>query len=621
MKQFNKIGVTTGGYRGNRAILEQRVIEGFKQPKFEDNLLQLTPESEETQYLNTNNMTTGNYIVLPNAKDLWLNWKVTIINDSEDPVSIYYYTNDYSNLQLLKEINPANMCTFILLDNSSTDGIWTTLRTTEYTAASQVEKYTSDVLDTIEINWNQIQGAQSPLVFNLAPVLAGTAVKSIYVKTLEKFAASDSDESDDNLTLKVSIGTGSDESDEDYDDDYFIKDYDLTAAVSETNFTKDLFDEILSTSENKYICATIVGNDFSNLSAGRLQITIERAKLIDPTVLKNPILQTSLPIGTVMNYIFNDMPEGFLRLNGDVYPNAAAAFPQFVQKLTEVNNQLVGDKLIVGIDEWNNIYNAYGSCGKFAWIGSSLKFPEINCFIQGVSDLSQLSKLTPAGLPNIIGTASVQPAMNSNYRTGAFYTSANNIKVDSGSSNSSSYQNLAFDASRSNAIYGNSDTVTPLNIKYPYIISVYNKMQNASVIDFNALLEDSVYKANITLDNIGAIDPSFSIKMNEYNIRTVVDTYYNLDSTNGSTWYRVWSDGWVEQGGAVYVNSAGKIVNLLLPMADDQYTCTSTGGTRPYGNTCMYDQTTTSFLAWTSDDNSFNAGWLYWKVEGKGANI
>ena len=68
MKQFNKIGVTTGGYRGNRAILEQRVIEGFKQPKFEDNLLQLTPESEETQYLNTNNMTTGNYIVLPNAK-------------------------------------------------------------------------------------------------------------------------------------------------------------------------------------------------------------------------------------------------------------------------------------------------------------------------------------------------------------------------------------------------------------------------------------------------------------------------------------------------------------------------------------------------------------------------
>lgn len=499
-KQYNKIGVTTGGYRGNRAILEQRVIEGFEESKFDDGVLQLNPESPETIYLTGNNMAEGYFIVLPNAKDLWSNWRVSIINESTKSVKIYYYTEDLTELNLFKEVSGGNMSTLILLDDTTTEGRWTTLRTMETLNAEQVEKYTSNVLDTIEINWNQIQGNTSPIVFYLTEILPGTAVKSVYLKTEEPFVFDDSD-SDNTHDLKISIGTGMNESDEDYVEDHFIKDYDLTNPVSETNFTKDLFDEILSTNNTKYVCATITGTDFSSLTSGKLIITIERAKLIDPTVLKNPIIQTSLPIGTIMNYMFSDTPDGFLRLNGAVYPNANAAFPQFVNKLNTINNQLVGEKLIVGLDEWNNIYNTYGSCGKFAWQGSGLKFPAINCFIQGITDVNQLAKLTPAGLPNIEGDAAVQPGMNTSYRTGCFYISANNIRVDSGGSNSSSYPNLAFDASRSNPVYGNSDTVTPLNIKYPYIISVYNKIQNASMIDLEALLEDSVNKVNTNFDN------------------------------------------------------------------------------------------------------------------------
>lgn len=502
-KQFNKIGVTTGGYRGKRAILEQRVIEGLIKSKFTDNVLQLTAESEETQYLDSTNMATGNYIVLPNALELWENWKVTIINDSAENVSVYYYTDDYSNLNLLKEVSSGNMSTFILLENNTSEGKWTTLRTMETLNAEQVEKYTSNILDTIEINWNQIQGNTSPIVFDLASVLPGTAVKSIYLKTVEPFVISESDET---LTLKVSIGTGTDESDEDYDDDHFISEYDLTQPVADNNFAKDLFDEILSTSENKEICATITGTNLSLLTGGKLQITIERAKVIDPTILRNPIIQTQVPIGVVMPYTLcadsTDTPEGFFRLDGGEYPNANASIPDFVEKLNSVNNRLLTEKLIIGIDQWNQIFNTYGSCGKFAWNGSSLRFPAINCFIQGVNDLNQISKLTPAGLPNITGDAAVQTGMNTSYRTGAFYVSQNNIRVDSGGSNSHSFPNLAFDASRCSSVYGNSDTVTPTNIKYPYIISVYNKIQNASVIDLNELITDTVYKANTNFDNV-----------------------------------------------------------------------------------------------------------------------
>ena len=429
--------------------------------------------------------------------------ELAIINDSAENVSVYYYTNDYSNLNLLKEVSSGNMSTFILLENNTSEGKWTTLRTMETLNAEQVEKYTSNILDTIEINWNQIQGNTSPIVFDLASVLPGTAVKSIYLKTVEPFVISESDET---LTLKVSIGTGTDESDEDYDDDHFISEYDLTQPVADNNFAKDLFDEILSTSENKEICATITGTNLSLLTGGKLQITIERAKVIDPTILRNPIIQTQVPIGVVMPYTLcadsTDTPEGFFRLDGGEYPNANASIPDFVEKLNSVNNRLLTEKLIIGIDQWNQIFNSYGSCGKFAWNGSSLRFPAINCFIQGVNDLNQISKLTPAGLPNITGDAAVQTGMNTSYRTGAFYISQNNVRVDSGGSNSHSYPNLAFDASRCSSVYGNSDTVTPTNVKYPYIISVYNKIQNASIVDLNELITDTVYKANTNFDNV-----------------------------------------------------------------------------------------------------------------------
>lgn len=522
-KQYNKIGVTTGGYRGNRAILEQRVIEGFKVPSFQEGVLELNPETPQTLYLTSTNMADGNIIILPNAQDLWNNWRTTIINESAYPVNIYYYTNDLNQLNLFKEISSGNMATLILLENSSTTGVWTTFRTTEITSADQVEKYTSNILDTIEINWNQIQGNTSPIVFTLSPIMPGTAVKSIYLKTIEQFVSDGSDE--DPLSLSISVGIGNNESDEEYSADHFISNYDLTQPVSDTNFTKDLFDEILSTTDSKYVCATITGNNLSSLVSGKLQITVERAKLIDPTVLKNPIIQTNLPIGTVMNYIFADIPEGFLRLDGAIYPNANAAIPNFIEKLNAINNQLVGEKLIVGIDEWNQTFTTYGSCGKFAWQGSNLRFPAINCFIQGLSDLTQLSKLTEAGLPNHThAPLYVGGSNNDNGDPGQYVLTDprdyNGIQTNPGYTG----------GVREGGIWGKSDTVTPLNIKYPYIISVYNKIQNSSVIDLNAIIEASVYKANTDLDNLSQIGVDNALRITESNCAADMTTGVGFSS-------------------------------------------------------------------------------------------
>lgn len=51
---------------------------------------------------------------------------------------------------------------------------------------------------------------------------------------------------------------------------------------------------------------------------------------------------------------------------------------------------------------------------------------------------------------------------------------------------------------------------------------------------------------------------------------TIVETY----SDAAGNWYRIYSDGWCEQGGrvnSVAYNSATKNVTLLIPMRDNKY--------------------------------------------------
>lgn len=533
-KVYKKYGVTTDGYRGKRSILEERVIEGLKEATFADHLLQLTPESTKTIYLNSNNMSVGSYIVLPNAKDLWPNWQVAIINESNITCPIYYYTSNYAQLSLFKEVTGGNMTTCILLDDSTEEGTWTTLRTVEQSSVDLLNKYTSDVFEELEVTWNELKQDQTSIQFVLGSVLAGTAVKSVYIKTIEQFTGM--------TTLNVSVGTSD-------DTDKFSTVYDLTNAVADNNFTKDEFDEILSTTNDTTLYATFTGTGLNDLTAGSVKIVVEKAKLIDPTVLKNPIVQTQIPMGVIMNYAFTDLPEGYWRLDGGLLPNATAAIPQFVKKLNTINNQMTGQKLIVGIDEWNQIFATYGACGKFAWQGTSLKFPAINCFIQGLSDLTQLSKLTEAGLPNITGTFSaVRRGGNNNPSpSGAFTQTTWNARNGSGGGDDYG-GTFTLNASRSNSTYGRSNTVTPLNIKYPYIISVYNKIQNASAINLNEIIEASVNKANIDLDNLSITGTNFLTNFVTSNIHSLsgstIAPNYNASFSIPET-YTATEPGWI----------------------------------------------------------------------------
>ena len=93
---------------------------------------------------------------------------------------------------------------------------------------------------------------------------------------------------------------------------------------------------------------------------------------------------------------------------------------------------------------------------------------------------------------------------------------------------------------------------------------------------------------------------------------------------NNYTWYRKYSDGWVEQGGFAYdSNSTGKTVNLPVEMADAHYIINATGNNNSHGSVfhyaIYYSQTTTSFGVAGAYGGSFYATEFYWYVAGKAA--
>ena len=81
---------------------------------------------------------------------------------------------------------------------------------------------------------------------------------------------------------------------------------------------------------------------------------------------------------------------------------------------------------------------------------------------------------------------------------------------------------------------------------------------------------------------------------------------------SGKNWYRIWSDGWIEQGGYAKVDSNGQLLTFLKPFSDVNYTITAGGTEQKFGNVALYDRTTTSAKCWTSDDESFNAAGMNW---------
>lgn len=266
-------------------------------------------------------------------------------------------------------------------------------------------------------------------------------------------------------------------------------------------------------------------------------------------VLQNPAKSigptSGVPIGTVEYFAMSTPPAGYLRCDGAA----------------------------VGRKTYPELFAAIGTTYGEGDGETTFNLPDlINRFAQGSA---VPGKKIEAGLPNIEGTFSMKGAETYDV-TGAFEREGD-IGIGGGGAGSGSL--YSFSASRSNPIYGNSDTVQPPALTLLPCIKAFDAATNPGLIDITELAQEMAGK----VDKV----------VNGKNIAYVVDSYRD----NDGTWYRRWSDNWIEQGGtATGTNSA--VVNLLLPFVDDAYSITTQQVGEAAGsslNTSVVSKANTSF--------------------------
>lgn len=194
---------------------------------------------------------------------------------------------------------------------------------------------------------------------------------------------------------------------------------------------------------------------------------------------------------------------------------------------------------------WQDAVSTYGVCGKFVYnsLANTIRLPKITGFVEGTTDENDIGVITPAGLPNITGDFFGE-SYSQNYRfEGAFYRGETGGNPGVGSSDTDNYQTY-FDASRSSAVYGNSNTVQPQSIKTLYYIVVANSTKTDIEVDIDEIATD--LNAKVDKSDLATIIPVVEI------------------SSSGSSWSRVSSDGWCEQGGSGTISGSGNSFTIVL---------------------------------------------------------
>ena len=314
-----------------------------------------------------------------------------------------------------------------------------------------------------------------------------------------------------------------------------------------------------------------------------------------------------LPVGTIFTSALPQTNSGVHLLDGSTIATNGvySDFCKLVKKLVED-----GYNLLCSEEEFKNDVELTGSCGKFVLNEENriLRLPKITTFVQGLSDLTNIGKAVEAGLPNITGKFTQTDSHVGTYNAdayGALYMTGESRsymydRIDKKSA-MQDVGDLGFDASRSSEIYGNSDTVQPPSVTYPYYIVLATVKQTDIEVDINNITNDLNQLSNQVIN----IENSLLNKIKRYATET-------WQSSDGLSWYTLYSDGWKECG--ISIDSVNQdtttTINLPISFSDTNYfvLLQAKGGKRgstQYTNGQSVNTRNISSLIITSDDYSY----------------
>lgn len=259
-----------------------------------------------------------------------------------------------------------------------------------------------------------------------------------------------------------------------------------------------------------------------------------------------------------------------------------------------------------------------GVCGGFV-IDSQAGSVRVPTLVNGTlwgADSSNIGQSLAAGLPNIEGEYIHSSAYNLSSITGAFSREDYASSLSGDSSGGSTDNKIIFDASKSNPIYGNSDTVQPPAIRVSWCIQIFNAATALSEQESAELASLMQTKAQTDFANVNG------------NLDFVVESW---DDGNGN-WYRKYRSGWVEQGGVGVggTTTKGDTFTLFVEYSDANYNLTASinRDVTALKNGCplvvvCFNKTSTTFNASTmygGNSFAFEPYHFSWIAKGKAAN-
>lgn len=163
---------------------------------------------------------------------------------------------------------------------------------------------------------------------------------------------------------------------------------------------------------------------------------------------------------------------------------------------------LLCDGSAVSRTMYPDLYDAIGTTYGAGDGSTTFNLPDYNAAKRFAQGSTVAGVVKQAGLPNITGSIAQVRLDSTAAESGAIYQT-NKTTVSYRGTNNAGTSDLNFDASRSSAIYGNSDTVQPPSLTCRYIIKAFDGMTpDSALIDITQYAQELAGKANITGSNM-----------------------------------------------------------------------------------------------------------------------
>lgn len=313
---------------------------------------------------------------------------------------------------------------------------------------------------------------------------------------------------------------------------------------------------------------------------------MEDQEFINQLAEKLSKLGTVRPLGFHYLHPYGTVPADSIICNGATY--SRALYKDFFDYITTQG-------WVKTEAEWQKIATRdNGFCPFYSSGDGSTNFrtPKFAPYQQIAMEVAQATTYHQAGLPNIESEHDGNPWVSK--ASGCFEFLSSKKIVPNGQENAT--YGVRFNASRSSSVYGRSTSVQPESHEWVMCVVAYGVATNVGSVD----IQNVMPAVNDVQANVSAIP-----KPNAY----VTKTWHS-----GTSWYRVWSDGFIEQGGSyTSSDSSAFIITLNKPMTTTYYHCDVTGGynaSTERGWGFAYAKTTSNFKAVVVEPNGS------WEVRG-----